>query len=1111
MSPQPNGVTHMRHRRIDPLIAKIPSSAFRIHYLVAAVLLTAAPACRDAGDTQAGSSPPTEAHRGIPLFPETMRALDRIPGSSVELEIWRNNDEAAYKTVSVNVNPETHVVDPFPLTLPLGPQSLRIKQFIVDPFFGRREVAQTQAHDFTVSGPAELNFTTVGFVLPLPDDDSDDVPNLTELLARSDPKNALSKPVLASDAQLNSVVITESSLLPNFDSKHSFYYATVAPAVTEVHLTVQPAASNATLMINGQAVAAGALHTLAVPASGTLSISISVTAGSQNAEYFVALDRSRMDFDAKPWEQSVDLSWKGTASSYNLYYYSDKECDLRNYTRCTDGTLLSNQVSPLTIPNLTNGKMYSFRLEGLFSDGTKAYTHAVTARPDTAMLDSGVETIAVGPNGTVYAGGGFTRAVLVPTFGVTLDAQTGQADLNYPRINGVVHAVVGDGAGGWYIGGEFTRVNEVERLGLAHILADSRVDPNWRPAVRHRTDPNATAKVSALAWDGNVLAIGGSFTHIDELPRRNLAAVSDTGTVLNWDERGTDGFVNVLTVDNGTIYVGGKFKEIAGLPRHCFGAVTLSDGTATPWRADAVATNSNSGCEVTALTRDADVLYVGGNFEQLGDVNRSGIAAVSLGGQVQLWNPALVKNIGDNNIWVHGIAIHNGTAYIGGKFSAVGNFPRKGLAAVGLDEAATVRDWAPVLVPIPDTWHVVRSLVAADNAIFLAGHYSHIEPSSNRQGRTPRNGIAKFGLDGNVMPWEVKGVAGARALAFQNGIGFIGGDRMVFHDRPRQGLAAFSQDGVLLRWNPSVTFQNGQGTVNDLEVVGDILYIGGQFDRVTSASTALSGATATPVTEQRDHLAAIRLDGEGRITDFQPQLDGLVKVITPHQNRLFVGGAFSTIDGNIRPRLAAFSNDVLETAWAPVVQSENADQSAVVRAIEVTGNMAFVGGKFSSGESIPQANFLAVSAESGAIQPRPEGWPASFKTVDSIARRGDTLFIAEPRPDSEPTGLIVALDLKSNTPIWQKSHVFRTPVPLRERNGVLFIGTRQLLPQEAMVYDIRAWNSNDGAALAWSRKLSGEATVFVISNDALHIGGKFQTVGTQMVGSLGRVPSIELP
>ena len=97
---------------------------------------------------------------------------------------------------------------------------------------------------------------------------------------------------------------------------------------------------------------------------------------------------------------------------------------------------------------------------------------------------------------TLYAGGTFTVAgtsagplsLVSPADGAIVRSLRGFSGdgvpimYNKPPLN--ANAVIGDGAGGWYVGGGFDRVDGQPRTSLVHIRADGSVDPAFRADVR---------------------------------------------------------------------------------------------------------------------------------------------------------------------------------------------------------------------------------------------------------------------------------------------------------------------------------------------------------------------------------------------------------------------------------------------------------------------------------------------------------------------------------------------------------------------------------------------------------------------------------------------------
>src|SRR5215207_11730860 len=96
--------------------------------------------------------------------------------------------------------------------------------------------------------------------------------------------------------------------------------------------------------------------------------------------------------------------------------------------------------------------------------------------------DGEVKAVAVSGS-TAYIGGNFSRVAPYTGSSALFDASNGELRQPWPEVNGVVNAVASDGAGGWYLGGDFQSVGGVPRIDLAHVLPDRTLDPDWAPAT----------------------------------------------------------------------------------------------------------------------------------------------------------------------------------------------------------------------------------------------------------------------------------------------------------------------------------------------------------------------------------------------------------------------------------------------------------------------------------------------------------------------------------------------------------------------------------------------------------------------------------------------------
>lgn len=249
---------------------------------------------------------------------------------------------------------------------------------------------------------------------------------------------------------------------------------------------------------------------------------------------------------------------------------------------------------------------------------------ALIGAPATLATTAVVTEPTDGVNGVVYAsmhmgdrtfiGGSFSWAGPSTGSGVPVDAATGKR-LSMPRVNGLVRAAVADGAGGWYVGGDFVYSGGKIRNGAARINARGTTTA-WAP------QPNGP--VHALAVINGVVYIGGSFTEIGGQSRSNVAAVdAQSGALLSWNP-GASGPVSALTVspDGQTVYAGGSFISLGGQARANLGAIDAATGTATSW-------DPNVDGPVADIEVRGSVVYVGGSFASVGGAARSNLVALA--------------------------------------------------------------------------------------------------------------------------------------------------------------------------------------------------------------------------------------------------------------------------------------------------------------------------------------------------------------------------------------------------------------------------------------------------------------------------------------------------
>jgi hypothetical protein len=326
---------------------------------------------------------------------------------------------------------------------------------------------------------------------------------------------------------------------------------------------------------------------------------------------------------------------------------------------------------------------------------------------------------------TVYIGGDFSLVEIYTGRGAPIDTTSGLPVGTFPRVNDIVRASVSDGAGGWYIGGEFTEVGGVARNRIAHILADGTVDPAW--------DPNAGDAVYALAVSGSTVYAGGFFTSIGGQTRNRIAALdAATGSATAWDPN-AGSRVKTLAISGSTIYAGGQFTTIGGQTRNNIAALDAATGDATAW-------NPNAGSTVRALAVSGSTVYAGGFFSSIGGQTRNRIAALDAAtGDATAWNPSA-------NSVVYALAVSGSTVYAGGDFTSIGEQTRNHIAALDATTGGATA-WNP------NADNIVYALAVDGSSVFAGGEFATI-------GGNPRQGFAEF-----AFPPAAPSSPGATAIA----------------------------------------------------------------------------------------------------------------------------------------------------------------------------------------------------------------------------------------------------------------------------------------------------------------------------------------------------------
>ncbi|GAA1142156.1 hypothetical protein [Nocardioides aquiterrae] len=382
---------------------------------------------------------------------------------------------------------------------------------------------------------------------------------------------------------------------------------------------------------------------------------------------------------------------------------------------------------------------------GLAASGAAALRPAERSAPVEPYPDFGdLPAVAVVANGRVdqvvssgdrvFARGGFTTIGRYTGPGRVLDTATG-ADRPAPVLpSGQVSVTVPDGQGGWYVGGDFGVDHPTSRGGgLQHVLADGTADPDF-----HATTDGL---VSALALQGDTLYVGGDFGHLGAATRGNLGAVSATDGSTQPFRADQDTRVTELEAGAGRVYVGTDHVE-------AFDPVT---GATVP----GFVSPTDDG--VSALLLAGGRLYVGG--ARL-------VAADPVTGAT---DPAFDVQADDTGEYrFHTLLSTGGTLYAGGSHATVDGRPGR---LVALDPATGAADPAfdPRVSGGTGTWPSanggVFDLAVHGGQLWVGGAFARAggEPAGNLAVLDPATGarldVAVPSLDRQVNAVDVSGDA----------------------------------------------------------------------------------------------------------------------------------------------------------------------------------------------------------------------------------------------------------------------------------------------------------------------------------------------------------------
>ncbi len=213
------------------------------------------------------------------------------------------------------------------------------------------------------------------------------------------------------------------------------------------------------------------------------------------------------------------------------------------------------------------------------------------------------------------------------------------------------------------------------------------------------------------------------------------------------------------------------------------------------------------------------------------------------------------------------------------------------------------------------------------DTLFVGGNFSHLGNTGSAVvfNTSTNNYVNDFpSIEGNT----VTGVH--TAISDGNGGWYVGGDFAVVDGVSRKGIIHIQNDNTIdANWAIQIN-SVGYKVVDALHLIGDTLYVGGEFTSIGDSA--------------RKNLAAIDVVNK-KVTSWNPNKNNSspnesIFSITSYNNMIFVGGGFSSMGDSLRKNLAVIDKSTGE------ILSWKCNTNRTIQKTLISNNMLYLTGNF---------------------------------------------------------------------------------------------------------------------------------------------------------------------
>lgn len=599
---------------------------------------------------------------------------------------------------------------------------------------------------------------------------------------------------------------------------------------------------------------------------------------------------------------------------------------------------------------------------------------------------------------TLFVGGWFDHVGKYSQGMALFTTTSDQPNPNLAQLGQNVISTTSDGNGGYYV---LTYNNEI-----IHILPNLSLDPNFSIPVS-----GPFVYDHKILYHNGIIYMGGNQLYLSYgAGVGDLMAFDATTQQMITNIPYVNGIVRNIRLFGNHLYIMGDFDSVGNLPREKVAQVDLSNHTVTGWRLQ-----PGSGYDITEtapywfhcndIVEYGSNVIVGGSFQHI--VNNTGttyhaLLTDTLTGTVsKSWIPQCgLFGCADTTMYwaadIEVMAINGNTLYT---YSA-GTFDTR-ITAFNIAGGLSFL-WSRYF----NMTALADELVATPNAVFIGGErfgdiYLLNTPNDSAQHIEAKikNAIKLNAATGAIENWHLDPEALTWNEVFTMVLSgnnlFLGGRFSHVNSLDRKGLYAIkSSTGQVLPYHLNMEHYHD---VNAMKIAGDTLYLAGHFDNdiydsIESTVIAIdlnTGQQIIPNTPyvgtaykmeisndyiflagtindtsggiNKSNLLAINRH-TGLVENWAPNPDWDVTALHIADNRLYVGGNFTTISGQSRNGVATYDLNTLSLLnWQSSIGGN-------VRAIKSDDSLIYLGGSIQIlGGSTMIDNFVSVKKTDGSI------------------------------------------------------------------------------------------------------------------------------------------------